>query len=202
MKSHIKQWINILDLQILKPNLEFISLYIALYEKLEDTIISCVKDFYSIIELNDVEYQNKVLNLYDPTKCPKINRQCKTLISSLIWLLDTNAITNNEISIISNLKKERNRLTHEMFDLQVQRLPKDVSLRFSDMISVFNKIEKWWIAEVEIPTSCESKNLENTDFDNVMSGHMLILQLILNITANGSNKDFEDICKQFKIAIR
>lgn len=40
MKSQIKQWANILDPQILKPNLEFISLYIALYEKLEDTIIS------------------------------------------------------------------------------------------------------------------------------------------------------------------
>jgi hypothetical protein len=40
MKSHIEQWANILDPQILKPNLELISLYIALYEKLEDTIIS------------------------------------------------------------------------------------------------------------------------------------------------------------------
>ena len=40
MKSHIEEWTNILDPQILKSNLEFISLYIALYEKLEDVIIS------------------------------------------------------------------------------------------------------------------------------------------------------------------
>lgn len=55
MKSHIEEWTNILDPQILKSNLEFISLYIALYEKLEDVIISRVKDFYTVIELNDVE---------------------------------------------------------------------------------------------------------------------------------------------------
>lgn len=72
MKSHIEEWTNILDPQILKSNLEFISLYIALYEKLEDVIISRVKDFYTVIELNDVEYQNKVLNLYNPKKCSKI----------------------------------------------------------------------------------------------------------------------------------
>lgn len=73
MKSHIEQWANILDPEILKPNLEFISLYIALYEKLEDTIISRVKDFYTVIELDDIEYQNKVLALYEPKKCPKDN---------------------------------------------------------------------------------------------------------------------------------
>lgn len=202
MKSHIEEWTNILDPQILKPNLEFISLYIALYEKLEDTIISRVKDFYTVIELNDIEYQNKVLNLYDPKKCSKINKQCKTLISSLIWLLDANAITDNDINIISNLKKERNKLTHEMFDLLSQGLPKDVHVRFSDMISVFNKIEKWWIIEIEIPGSCEIENIENVDIDNVMSGHMIILQLILNIAANDSNKDFKEICKQFNIPIR
>lgn len=84
MKFHIEEWINILDLQILKSNLEFISLYISLYQKLEDVIISRVKDFYTVSELNDVEYQNKVLNLYNPSKSSKINQQCKTLILSLI----------------------------------------------------------------------------------------------------------------------
>lgn len=202
MKSHIEEWTNILDPQILKSNLEFISLYIALYEKLEDVIISRVKDFYTVIELNDVEYQNKVLNLYNPKKCSKINQQCKTLISSLIWLLEANAITDHDINIISNLKKERNKLTHEMFDFLTQGLPKDIHLRFSDMISVFNKIEKWWIVEVEIPTNCEFENIEDADLENVMSGHMLILQLILNIAAKGSNKDFEEICKQFNIPIK
>lgn len=202
MKSHIEQWANILDPEILKPNLEFISLYIALYEKLEDTIISRVKDFYTIIELDDIEYQNKVLALYEHKKCPKINKQCKTLISSLIWLLNLNAITNDDIDIISNLKKERNKLTHEMFDLLTQGLPKDVHSRLVEIINVFNKIEKWWIVEVEIPTSCEIENINDADLDNVMSGHMIILQIILNIVTNGSNKDFEEVCKQFNIPVR
>lgn len=202
MKSHIEQWANILDPEILKSNLEFISLYIALYEKLEDTIISRVKDFYTIIDLNDIEYQNNVLSLYDPKKCPKINKNCKTLISSLIWLLDANAINDSDIQMISTLKIERNKLTHEMFDLLTQGLPTNVALRMVNMISVFNKIEKWWIVEVEIPTNCDIENIDDVDLDNVMSGNMLLLQIILNIVTNGNNKDFEEVCKKFNIPVR
>lgn len=202
MKSHIEQWTNILDPQILKPNLEFISLYIALYEKLEDTIISRIKDFYTVIELDETEYHNEVLTLYDPKRCPNINKQCKTLISSLIWLLNINAITANDIEQISNLKKERNKLTHEMFDLLSQGLPENLHSKLVNMVGIFNKIEKWWIVEVEIPTGCEIDNIEDADMDNVMSGNMLILQVILNIATNNSNKDFEEVCKQFNIPIR
>lgn len=89
-----------------------------------------------------------------------------------------------------------------MFDLLTQGLPKDIHLRFSNMISVFNKMEKWWIVEVEIPANCEFENIEDADLENVMSGHMFILQLILNIAANGSNKEFKEICKQFNIPIK
>lgn len=201
MNSNTDQWKNVLDPRILKPNLEFISLYIALYEKLEDTIISRIKDFYTIIELDEEKYNDRVLKLYDPKKCPKINRNSKYLISSLIWLLDENAITDNDILIISSLKTERNKLTHEMFDIITLGLPKDIHLRFLDMIKVFNKIEKWWIVEVEIPTSCDFEDVNEIDFDNVMSGNMCILQLILNITQNGSNKDFEEICKKLNIPV-
>lgn len=202
MKSHIEQWTNILDPQILKPNLEFISLYIALYEKLEDTIISRIKDFYTVIELDETEYHNEFLALYDPKRCPNINKQCKTLISSLIWLLNINAITANDIEQISNLKKERNKLTHEMFDLLSQGLPENLHSKLVNMVGIFNKIEKWWIVEIEIPTGCEIDNIEDADMDNVMSGNMLILQVILNIATNNSNKDFEEVCKQFNIPIR
>lgn len=202
MDSYKEQWANILDPEILKNNLEFLSLYISLYEKLEDTIISRIKDFYTTIDFNEIEYNNEVLNLYDHKKCPKINKQCKSLISSLIWLLNSNVITESDINLISELKKERNKLTHEMFDLLNQGLPKDVHRRFLAMIGLFNQIEKWWIVEVEIPTSCEFDNPNEIDYDNVMSGYMIILHIIMNIAIKNSNKDFEEVCKQFNIPIR
>lgn len=201
MSSPMDQWKNVLDPKILKSNLEFISLYISLYEKLEDTIISRIKEFHTVIEPDEKEYNDKVLKLYDPKKCPKINNQSKRLISSLIWLLNQNAITDSDILTISNLKKERNKLTHEMFNIIVQGLPKDIHLRFLEMINVFNKIEKWWIVEIEIPTSCYFENVNDIDFENVMSGNMCVLQLILNISLNGSNKDFEEICKKLNIPV-
>jgi len=143
MNPDMEQWKNVLDPKILKSNLEFIALYIALYERLEDTIISRIIDFYSVNKSDNKRYHDKVLELYDPKKCPKINNKSTRLISSLIWLLNRDAITDNDILIISNLKTERNKLTHEMFDIITLGLPKDIHLRFLDMIKVFNKIEKW-----------------------------------------------------------
>jgi len=54
---------------------------------------------------------------------------------------------------------------------------------------------------VEIPTSYDFEDVSDIDFKNVMSGNMCILQLILNITQNGSNKDFEEICKKLNIPV-
>ena len=61
MNPDMEQWKNVLDPKILKSNLEFIALYIALYERLEDTIISRIIDFYSVNKSDNKRYHDKVL---------------------------------------------------------------------------------------------------------------------------------------------
>lgn len=46
MGSNIDNLKNIFDPEILNKNLKFISLYIAVYEKLKEMIIENVRDFY------------------------------------------------------------------------------------------------------------------------------------------------------------
>lgn len=47
MEVEVKQqWMNVLDPVRLKPNLELISLYITLYEMLEDAIIQKPRDYF------------------------------------------------------------------------------------------------------------------------------------------------------------
>ena len=48
MSSNEDNLKNIFDPEILNENLKFISLYIAIYEKLKETIIGGVKEFYCI----------------------------------------------------------------------------------------------------------------------------------------------------------
>ncbi len=194
-----EEWSNILAPEKLKSNLEFAALYIALYEKLEDTIITRVRDFFTLLESDDSEYIKHVLDLYDAKKCPRINKDCRSLISSLIWLVDSKAITDEDIQLLSKLKSMKNQFTHDMFLIIVQGLPEGVEALFAQMIDLFNRIERWWIIEFEIPIS---GNIDDIDFDNIMSGNMLILHAILNITANNSNKDFAEVCELLNIPIK
>lgn len=107
MEVEVKQqWMNVLDPVRLKPNLELISLYITLYEMLEDTIIQKPRDFYTLIdEVDEARYKAHVLNLYDPEKCPLIRRSSKVLISSLLWWNSLEAISEEDIEVFSHCKK-------------------------------------------------------------------------------------------------
>ena len=63
--DYIQQWKNILDVDTLKGNVNLISMFITVYELLEDTIISRPKDFYTIIEFDEIakrKYEEHVLS--------------------------------------------------------------------------------------------------------------------------------------------
>lgn len=145
MEVEVKQqWMNVLDPVRLKPNLELISLYITLYEMLEDTIIQKPRDFYTLIdEVDEAGYKAHVLDLYDPEKCPLIRRSSKVLISSLLWWNSLEAISEEDIEVFSHCKERRNALTHEMLKIIVGGLDEGFYEDFNRMYALFCKIERW-----------------------------------------------------------
>jgi len=196
------RWKNILDRDILKGSINMVALFVMLYELLEDTVISRPKDFYSVIEFDEKaqkEYQERVLSLYDKEVCPGISSKNKEIISSLIWFKRNGAIDDSDIEIFSNSRTLRNKVTHEML-YTIADGGELLAVPFAMMYGLFCKIEKWWILEVEIPTSAELAP-EEIDQDGVISGHMLILDTILDILANNSNIHFKEACEQLGIPV-
>ena len=61
------------------------------------------------------------------------------------------------------------------------------------MYGVFCKIEKWWILEIEIPISGDFPNLTEEEANGAMSGYMVVLDAIIDILANDSNKNFKEV---------
>lgn len=199
-----QQWVNVMDPERLKPNLEFIALFITLYEMLEDTIIQKPRDFFTLIdEIDEVEYKAKVLNLYDPEKCPLIRKSSKVLISSLLWWKELDVISDEDIKILSFCKKRRNSITHEMFSIISAGLDDGFYEDFVKMQALFCKIEKWWIMEYEIPLNPDFDNNEKEiDWDGVMSGNMVVFYAIMDIVSTGSNKNYEEVCKKLGIEVK
>lgn len=199
-----QQWKNILDVDALKENISVISLFITVYELLEDCIISKPKDYYTIIEFDEKaksEYKEKVLNLYDEDACPGVPRNRRDLISSLIWFRNNGAINDDDIQIFAESKTLRNKLTHEML-ASIAEGTEQILEQFSLMYALFCKIEKWWILEYELAMDIDAPELSEEDKENVMSGNMVVLNMIMDILANGSNAHYEEVCRILGVPVK
>lgn len=201
--DYLQQWKNIFDTEVLRGNINLIAMYIMVYELLEDTIISRPKDFYTIIEFDEEaqkKYDKYVLSLYDKKAYPKINSKNKELIASLIWFKNSGAIDNNDIDIFSVCRSLRNEITHEMLTTITVGAEKLVD-QFCIMYGLFSKIEKWWILEIEVPIS-GNHNVEEIDHDGVMSGNMILLDIIIDILVNNSNVNFKEVCEKLGVPVK
>lgn len=201
--DYTQQWKNILDTEELRGNINLIAMYIMVYELLEDTIISRPKDFYTILEFDEEaqkNYEKYVLSLYDKKVCPKINSKNKALIASLIWFKNSGAIDDNDIDIFSVSRTLRNEITHEMVTTITVGAEKLVD-QFCMMYCLFSKIEKWWILEIEVPIAGDYKP-EEVDQKAVMSGNMILLDIIIDILVNNSNVNFKEACEKLGVPVR
>lgn len=199
-----QQWKNILDVDALKGSIKVISLFIMVYELLEDSIVSKPKDFYTIIEYDkkaQQEYKEKVLSLYDKDVCPEVPGSRRDLISSLIWFKNWGAINDGDIQVFASSKRLRNKLTHEML-LSIADGAEEVVEQFAQMYALFCKIEKWWILEYEIPIDPDIPTLSDDDKNNVLSGNMIVLDVIMDILANNSNANFNEICEKIGVKVK
>lgn len=199
-----QQWKNILDRDILKNSINIITLYIAIYELLEDAVISKPKDFYTIIEFDEEakrKYTENVLSLYDKTQCPKVLEKRKDIVSSLLWFKKVGAIDENDITIFAESKTLRNEVVHEMFNYIAEGTTQLVE-QLVQMYALFSKIEKWWILEIEIPIGGEFPDLTEEEQQGVMSGNMMVLDVIMDILANDSNMHYKEVCERLGVLIR
>ena len=95
---------------------------------------------------------------------------------------------------------DRNTLAHKMFESIADGGSKVVE-QFSKMHTLFCKIERWWIMEIEVPISGDFEPGQ-VDEDDVMSGNMVMLNIVMDILANNSNAKYKDLCDMIGVPVR
>lgn len=199
-----QQWKNIFDKDILRGSVNIIALYITVYELLEDTIISRPKDFYTIVEFDDrarQQYEQEVLVLYDKEACPGINTKNKALIASLLWFKNNETIDDHDIQVFAESRKIRNKITHEMYNAIVEG-GSTIIEQFLLLYNLFCKIERWWVLEIEVPITDEIPADAEIDVNGVMSGNMVVLNVIMDILMNDSNSNFKAVCESLGVEVK
>lgn len=182
-------WENFLNPATLRPKLITVSVYIAAFELLKSTIVDRIKDFYThgfdqSGPRIDPEYQAEVLSKHrSPT------------YASLAWLKDMQAIDDADVATFERVKKLRNELAHALSGMLLRDLPPELAERFGEMVSLLDRIERWWIVNAEIAVDPDLRHKE-IDETQVIPGPIMGLRLLLDI-ALGSEEESKKYFGEF-----
>ena len=187
-------WNNILDENILKPNILFAALFVLNFECLKDYIITKPRTFYSDVEIKDgklvceetEEYKKKVRSLEKNIEN-----------ASLRWFINSDAITEEDYDLYQELRERRNDITHELLkNLNSGFYEADAKL-YVRLLELYQKIDKWWINEIEIPISGEAIP-DEYDPEQVFGGQAMVLSIINDIVFDNNKEQYRNLLNELK----
>ena len=75
-------------------------------------------------------------------------------------------------------------------------------IQLMELYKLFCKIERWWILEMEIPLGDEIPPDKEIKEEDVMSGNMIILNVMIDILANDSNANYKEVCEAIGVPVK
>ena len=186
-------WANILDKNIVKTNVNFAALFVMNYECLKDYVISQVKGFYC----DDLYFENDEA-IYIESEAYKqevrtLDKQLEN--ASLKWFMESEAVTQEDFDNYQKIRKRRNEITHELLkNLNIGFTEDDIKL-FVTLTNLYEKIDRWWINEIEIPTSADEIP-EDYDRDGVCGGQAIVLSIINDIVLGNGEEKYKNILNE------
>lgn len=192
----MEKWVeNLLDEKTLKQNIQFASLFILNYECLKDFIVNQIRDFYcDNYVFNEGEIMTKESKKYK-REVRSLDKQIDN--ASLKWFLNLKAISEDDYKLFQKIRTRRNEITHELFKILEEGFSEKDYKLFADLNQLYNKLDKWWINEIEIPTSVD--NIP-ADYDamGVIGSEASFLTAINDIVISGDSGRYQEILRIIK----
>ena len=188
---------NILDENILKYNMSFAAIFVLNYECLKDYIINQVRDFYS----DNGKWDGDNYISEETAKYKKEVRALDKNIenASLKWFLQLDVITVDDFEKYQVIRKRRNDITHKLLKNLNDGFTENDNKLFGDMLEIYNKIDKCWINEIEIPIT-GSDIPEDYDRNEVCGAQAMILSIINSIVLGNKGAEYKEILSFMKLA--
>ena len=184
------KWKNILDENILKYNVSFAAIFVLNYECLKDYIINQVRDFYS----DNGKWDGDNYISEETAKYKKEVRALDKNIenASLKWFLQLDVITVDDFEKYQVIRKRRNDITHKLLKNLNDGFTVYDNKLFGDMLEIYNKIDKWWINEIEILMT-ENDIPEDYDRNEVCGAQAMILSIINSMVLGNKGAEYKEI---------
>ena len=193
--------LSIADEETLKSNLSFTAFFIALYENFVDLTVDRVEGFYcngfstdetgKVTMTQSPEYSKRILQRED-----NLGKRVGVLRATLFWLLEAEAITQDDIDCFYEIREQRNRFTHELTNCLLNGLTEDEVKKLFDLFRIYKKIDKWWINEIEIPCSADEIP-QDYDPDGVQSVISGLFDIMVDVLFRGNSKEHKELIEQY-----
>ncbi len=187
-------WNNILNEDVLKFNINFAALFVLNFECLKDYIITQPRTFYSDVLIKDGE-----LCCEETEEYKKEVRSLEKNIenASLRWFMNTDAITEEDYNLYQELRERRNDITHELLKNLNSGFNETDAKLYVKLLELYQKIDKWWINEIEIPISGEVLP-DEYDSEQVLGGQAMILSIINDIIFDNNKERYKNLLDELK----
>jgi len=108
------------------------------------------------------------------------------------------ALDDDDMMDIAMVRKHRNEIAHELPKFITGQGVSVSSKNLNSLISIQDKLDKWWIREIEIPTNpdFDAGSYDNIDWNNVFGSNTLLLSLLSTIF-DGNDAYLKDLYKIF-----
>lgn len=187
-------WNNILNEDILKANINFAALFVLNFECLKDYIVTQPRTFYSDVEIKDGELYCEETEEYKK-EVRSLEKNIEN--ASLRWFVNAEAITEKDYDLYQELRERRNDIIHELLkNLNNGFYEADAKL-YVKLLELYQKIDKWWIKEIEIPISGEILP-DEYDSEQVFGGQAMILSIINDIIFDNNKERYRSLLDELK----
>lgn len=184
---------NITDREKIQDNLTFASMYIAVYEHMVDYVVSNISDFLCDVGIkNGEEFCHETEEYKAKIKHRVVDdygNKDKTK-ASFLWLVDNQAISQEDYAKLLAVKTVRNKYAHELTGVIYQGIAECEIALFFDMYELYRKISKWFFLNIEA-TIMGYDLPEEADLESVRTAADIIFGMVLNVLYNDKSEEYK-----------
>lgn len=183
---------NVVDEKSLQDNLAFTAFYIAMYENFSYITQERIKSFYcrgatkKADGFFEYEYDDKYKKLIKNRIIDDQGNK-NSLKASILWFVDEGAITTDDYELFLKIKEQRNVFAHQLTDVILRGNTEEEIILFFQMFELYQKIDKWWINEIEVPCSGEVPP-DSYNHDEVESVTTSLYKLMIDVLYCGQSE--------------
>lgn len=175
-----------LEPERIRATLAFAGLYQMTHEMIKNAVVDQVRGFYlsgfdeTGMQYDEESYASEVLN--------KAGKK-RVFRSSLLWLVDGDAITLAQADRLDDIYQHRHELTHELgkYIVDIDFEP-NVDL-FIEAIAILRDITRFWTQmEIDIGSFDEHGRVS---VDDVQAGSLMMLQMCIDAYAQGLAEEYD-----------